>query len=229
LTDEWNAWFIGVRRGKSKSAGVNHIVMTPHRLQTFTDGVFAIVITLLILDIRVPDVRAEALGNALMHLLPRVFTYIMSFAVVALYWLVHHRMSDLVRHVDGPLVWLNMLWLLFVSVIPFPTALLGRYPLQAIPIAVYGVNLILANIVGFFITLYLRGHENLSTEPLGNVRVASILPAYILTNGTYIIAIGLGTIYPLASYVLFAGVLVWLAVRFSRRQTPFGKRPRQPT
>jgi uncharacterized membrane protein len=195
--------------------------MRKDRLEMFSDGVFAIVITLLILDIRIPDVRASEIGPALYHLLPRVFTYVMSFFVVALYWLGHHRMSHLVRSVDGPFVWLNMLWLLFVSVIPFPTALLGRYPLEHIPIAVYGVDLILANITGFFVTLRLKDRPDLTTEPVGGSHIRSIIPAYIVTNGAYLIAIFIGGVLPIGSYVIYAGVLIWLAIRYSRSPHPF--------
>jgi len=196
--------------------------MNKQRLEAFSDGVYAIVITLLILNVRIPDVPRDNLGPALVRLLPEVFTYILSFFVVALYWLSHHRMSHLVKQIDGWFVWLNMLWLLFVSVIPFPTALLARYPLQELPIAVYGADLILANITGFFVTLYLRNHPHLTTGGLDEGSIRRILPVYALTNGAYVAAIALGWFFPWGSYAIFAAILVWLAIRYSVILTPFG-------
>jgi uncharacterized membrane protein len=197
--------------------------MNKQRLEAFSDGVFAIAITLLILTIHVPDVPPAALGSALVQQLPQVATYVLSFFVVALYWLAHHRMSHVVKQVDGTFVWLNMLWLLFVSVIPFPAALLARYPMQVIPIAVYGFDLILVNITGLFVTLYLKLHPTLTTAPIGKDGMRSIIPAYIWTNGAYLVAIALGWVFPWASYVIFAVVLVAVAVRYSKILHPFSR------
>ena len=195
--------------------------MNKQRLEAFSDGVFAIAITLLILTIHVPEVSPDALGRALLQQLPQVATYVLSFFVVALYWLAHHRMSHVVKQVDGTFVWLNMLWLLFVSVLPFPAALLARYPLQVIPIAVYGFDLILVNVTGLLITLYLKLHRTLTHAPIGANGLRSVIPAYIWTNGLYLLAIALGWVLPWASYVIFAGVLVAVAVRYSKILYPF--------
>jgi uncharacterized membrane protein len=119
--------------------------LNKQRLEAFSDGVFAIVITLLILDIRIPVVPSMALGAALVHILPQILTYILSFFIVGLYWHLHHQVSAQVKLIDGAFIWLNLVWLLFVSMLPFPTALLGRYPLQPIPLTIYGINLILVN------------------------------------------------------------------------------------
>ena len=199
--------------------------MNKQRLEAFSDGVFAIAITLLILTIKVPDVSPDALGAALVQQLPQVATYVLSFFVVALYWLAHHRMSHVVKQVDGTFVWLNMLWLLFVSVLPFPAALLARYPLQVIPICVYGFDLILVNITGLFITVYLKHHPVLTTAPIQMDGLRAVVPAYIWTNGLYLVAIALGWVVPWASYLIFAGVLVAVAVRYSKILYPFTKAP----
>ena len=83
--------------------------MNKQRLEAFSDGVYAIVITLLILDIRIPEVPAESLGPALVKMLPQVFTYVLSFFVIALYWFSHHRVAQHVKLIDGNFVWLNMI------------------------------------------------------------------------------------------------------------------------
>jgi uncharacterized membrane protein len=194
------------------------------RLEAFTDGVYAIVITLLILDIRIPEVQPASLGQALLKMLPQVFTYVLSFFVVALYWFSHHRVAQQVKHIDGTFVWLNMVWLLFVTVMPFPTALLGRYPLQGIPIAIYGIDLILANVTGFVILAYMKRHPELCFSLIDSHIMRRQVPVYAATNGLYLMAIAFGWFFPWISYGLYAAVLLWMMVRFARMPNPFHER-----
>jgi len=195
--------------------------MNKQRLEAFTDGVYAIVITLLILDIRNPDVAATALGPALVRLLPQVVTYVLSFFVVGMYWFAHHRVAHQVKLINGTFTWLNLVWLLFVSVMPFPTSLLGRYPLQFIPIAIYGIDLILTNVTGYVITVYLVKHPELAVAPVPPAALRALLPVYIISNGIYVAAIAIAGILPWVSYAMYAGVLAWLMVRYARRSNPF--------
>jgi uncharacterized membrane protein len=195
--------------------------VSKQRLEAFSDGVYAIVITLLILDIRIPEVQPTALGAALVRMLPQVFTYVLSFFVVGLYWFAHHRVSNQVKQIDGTFIWLNLIWLLFVSVMPFPAALLGRYPLQRIPIAIYGIDLILANVTGFLITIYLQNRPELCVTPISSAAVRRQVPIYAITNGIYVAAIGIAWVLPWLSYCLYAIVLAWLMVRYARIVNPF--------
>ena len=198
--------------------------MNKLRLEAFTDGVYAIVITLLILNIHIPEVRPEVLGPALIAIMPQVFTYVLSFFIVGLYWLSHHRVAQQIKSIDGTVVWLNMIWLLFVSFMPFPTALLGQYPLQPIPIAIYGVDLILANLTGFIILAYMKRHPELCFTIVDAKVLRSQVPIYAITNGIYIIAIALGWFIPLLSYLLYALVLVGLAIRFAQIPNPLSRK-----
>jgi uncharacterized membrane protein len=195
--------------------------LNKQRLEAFSDGVYAIVITLLILTIRIPDVPPKALGQALVKLLPQVFTYFLSFFVVGLYWFAHHRVSHQVKQIDGTFIWLNMIWLLFVSVMPFPAALLGRYPLQRIPVAIYGIDLVLANVTGFLITVYLKNRPELCVAPISSATLRGQVIVYSVTNGIYLVAIAFAWILPWVSYVLYALVLAWLMVRYARINNPF--------
>jgi uncharacterized membrane protein len=199
--------------------------MNKNRLEAFTDGVYAIAITLLILDIRIPEVAYNSLGAALLKMLPQLYTYVLSFFVVGLYWIANHRISRNVKQIDGILILLNLVWLLFVSVMPFPTALLGRYPLKAIPIAIYGIDLILANATGFFINLYLQSHPDLCVTPITPKMIRATAPIYALTNGLYVIGIALAWVLPWISYAIFGGVLVWLLVRYTIISNPFQGKP----
>jgi TMEM175 potassium channel family protein len=93
-------------------------------------------------------------------------TYILSFFIVGLYWHLHHQVAAEIKLIDGAFIWLNLVWLLFVSMLPFPTALLGRYPLQPIPLTIYGINLILVNVTGFVILVYFQKRPRLRFTPM---------------------------------------------------------------
>ena len=188
--------------------------MNKHRVEALSDGVFAIVITLLILDIRVPDVAYPHLVAALVALLPRVFAYGISFGLIGVYWLAHHQSLQLIGKLNGLLIWLNLLYLLTVSFMPFPTALLGRYPLQPIPIVIYGLNLMAANATGLALTLYLRAHPELGSG-LAHRASHKSLYIYSLVNVSYLFAILLGFVAPAVSYGIFVVVLLVVMVYYS--------------
>ncbi|MGE5464029.1 MAG: TMEM175 family protein [Syntrophothermus sp.] len=194
--------------------------MNKQRLEAFSDGVFAIVITLLILDIRIPVVPPTELGAALVHILPQLLTYILSFFIVGLYWHLHHLVAAEVRLIDGAFIWLNLVWLLFVSVLPFPTALLGRYPLQPIPLTVYGINLILVNVTGFVIVAYFQKHPGLRFTPMSPAELRALAPIYVIVNSLYAVAIAAAWFFPWLSYGIYIFVLLWVTARSIRRASP---------
>jgi uncharacterized membrane protein len=105
-------------------------LMSGGRVEAFSDGVFAIAITLLVLDLAVP-LREETpegeLTASLAHQWPAYFAYLVSFLVIGIIWVNHHTVSDKVRLVDRPVLFANLVLLLVVSVIPFPTHLLAEY------------------------------------------------------------------------------------------------------
>lgn len=111
------------------------------RLVFFSDAVFAIAITLLVIDIKVPELADEAvageLSTRLGELAPNLYSFLLSFMVIAAYWLAHHRMFRRIVWVDGRLLWINMAFLLCIAFQPFPTALLGRYGNTSIAVVVY--------------------------------------------------------------------------------------------
>ena len=188
--------------------------MNKHRVEAFSDGVFAIVITLLILDIHVPDVDYSQLLTSLVALLPRMFAYVISFGVIGVYWLAHHQSLQLIGKLNGFLIWLNLVYLLAVSFMPFPTALLGRYPMRPIPIVIYGLNLIVANTTGFMLTLYLRAHPEWGS---GLAHRASHKSFYLygFVNLSYVLAMLLGFVAPAVSYAIFVVVLLVVIVYYS--------------
>src|SRR3954467_934140 len=102
--------------------------MTKTRVEAFSDGVFAIVITLLGIELRPPSVgESESLARALWHEWPGYLAYLVSFMVIGVMWVNHHRMFDQVQRVDGALLVLNLHLLLWTALIPFPTAVVADY------------------------------------------------------------------------------------------------------
>ena len=108
--------------------------LTTQRIEAFSDGVFAIAITLLVLEIRVPHVldagagaEPTSLAAALLDLWPSYFGYVFSFVTIGIYWANHHHIFSLYQRTDHYFVLLNVLFLLFISFVPFPTAVLAEY------------------------------------------------------------------------------------------------------
>src|SRR3984885_6121245 len=111
------------------------------RTEGISDGVFAVALTLLILDVKLPEGGVNELVHNLGAIAPRLGTFALSFAIVAYYWLVHHLIFASLRGVKVALIWANMLFLFTIAVLPFSTAVLGRYALAPVALAMYGANL----------------------------------------------------------------------------------------
>ena len=189
--------------------------MNKNRMEAFSDGVFAIVITLLILDIKLPhDIPYDQLGAALLALVPKLQSYVLSFFIIGLYWAFHHAYMDRMKQVNGTVIIFNTVALLVISFMPFPTSLLGEFPNTAIPLVIYGLTLIASNLIGFAILLYLNARPYLLKD---GVHTPNFLRQhyleYLWVNTSYVIAIVLAFYLPVASYVIYIAVL--LGVGFS--------------
>jgi uncharacterized membrane protein len=116
-----------------------------HRLEAFSDGVFAIVITLLVLELKVPHLphpaNAAALWSALAALLPKLFSWAVSFFFIAFVWLHHHQIMNMSTMANYPMMWINSVLLFFLSLLPFPTALMGEYPRQPLTVMCWGLTM----------------------------------------------------------------------------------------
>ena len=132
--------------------------MSPARLETLADGIFAIAMTLLVLNVQVPQIPAHLVGErlprALFDLWPRFLSFALSFVVVGVYWVGHHNQFHYVRRVDRPFMWLNILFLMCIAFVPFSAALLGQYVHQQIAVAIYGLNLVVVGAVLYLIWWY---------------------------------------------------------------------------
>ncbi|HET7325147.1 MAG TPA: TMEM175 family protein [Halococcus sp.] len=117
-----------------------------NRLVGFSDGVFAIAITLLVLNIEVPTVGPNGIASAVFAEWPDVLSYIISFLVIGNYWISHHRIFQQVERQDGRLLWFNLLFLLCIAFVPFPTSLLGE-SITPVTVSVYAITLVVTGVL----------------------------------------------------------------------------------
>ncbi len=130
--------------------------MQSSRLEAFSDAVIAIIITIMVLELSIPH---QAEWGALRPLIPKFLTYVLSFVFLGIYWNNHHHMLQVVERVNGRILWANLHLLFWLSLTPFVTAWMGENSFAPVPVAAYGVVLLLAAIAYFILqTLILRAH-----------------------------------------------------------------------
>ena len=123
--------------------------MTRNRLEAFSDGVIAIIITIMVLEMRAPH---EASLEALQPLVPVFLSYVLSFIFVGIYWSNHHHLLHAVEHVNGRILWANLHLLFWLSLVPFVTVWMGVNHFAPVPVAIYGVVLLAASIAYYILT-----------------------------------------------------------------------------
>ena len=175
------------------------------RLEAFSDGVMAIIITIMVLEIKVP--HGDTL-NDLRPLLPVFLSYILSFVYVGIYWNNHHHMLHATTTVTGEMLWANLHLLFWLSLFPFATGWMGENHLTALPIAVYGAVLLMAAIAYYLLErtiIRAQGPESLLQKAVGRDWKGKLSPVL------YVVAIIATLLSPVISQVIFVAVaLVWL-------------------
>jgi len=168
------------------------------RLEAFSDGVIAIIITIMVLELKVPHgVSFEALRP----LFPVFLSYILSFIYVGIYWNNHHHMLHIVQSVNGTILWANLHLLFWLSLIPFVTAWMGENRLAAMPVALYGCVLLMAAIAYWILMkLMIRneGRDSALAKAMARDFKGKVSPFIYAT------AIGMAFVQPLVSIGLYA-------------------------
>jgi uncharacterized membrane protein len=177
--------------------------MEKNRLEAFSDGVFAIVITLMILEIKVPHVELHDLNQALLKTIPKFLSFGLSFIIIGVYWVSHHNMMHFIGKVDRNALWLNILVLLTICVIPFPTALLGDYPNTITPVIFYGSTLAAVNLSGGLFWIYCTQAGRLSVHNLNPQFAKRVAKLHLSPLLMYISAILLSFISVWISYLIY--------------------------
>jgi len=179
--------------------------MSKGRMEAFSDGVIAVIITIMVLGLEAPP---EASLTALVPLLPVFLNYVLSFVILAIYWNNHHHLLQAVENVDGQVLWANMHLLFWLSLIPFATSWAGENPSAPLPVAIYGCILLLAAVAYFILVQALmkrHGQDSFLATAVGSDFKGKIS---ILI---YLLAIPLAFLNPIISFALFVLVAVmWL-------------------
>ncbi len=179
--------------------------MGKSRLEAFSDGVIAIIITIMVLEMKVP--RGETL-EALVPLVPVFLSYVLSFVYVGIYWNNHHHMLHAASKVTGPMLWANLHLLFWLSLFPFVTGWMGENHLAALPSALYGVVLLMAAIAYWILQQVIiaeEGPHSLLKRAIGSDWKGKASPLLYLVA---ILAALWSRWIPQAIYVLVA--LIWL-------------------
>jgi uncharacterized membrane protein len=179
--------------------------MTTTRMEAFSDGVIAILITIMVLELRAPH---ESSLEALRPLWPVFLSYVLSFVFLGIYWSNHHHLLQAVDHVNGRVLWANLHLLFWLSLIPFGTAWMGENHFHGWSVALYGVVLLLAAIAYTILVralLSLHGSQSLLATALGSDFKGKI--SIVL----YVVAIGLAFVNNWLAFALYVVVAVmWL-------------------
>jgi len=173
------------------------------RLEAFGDAIIAIIITLMILELRPPE---EASVVALKAVAPNFLSYVLSFVILAMYWNNHHHLFQAVKKVNGAVLWANLHLLFWLSLVPFVTAWLGETDIQSLPVALYGIVLTLSAVAYTILVktlIALHGPDSEIAQAIGRDTKGK------LSVAIYLIAIGGSFIFPLGAlglYVLVAAI-----------------------
>ena len=192
------------------------------RMIFFSDAVFAIAITLLVIDLHIPSLAENssdaALGNSLVHLLPKFTAFLFSFFMIGLYWTVHHRMCARLITYTLKLLWLNLLYILSIVLMPFTTSLYAEYsdPQYLLPFGLYVFNICFLGAANFFLWHYISNPKNhLNVVPISREIRNYGMFRLVIPPIIFLISFALSFFYPVASRML--PILIPIVYEVSKR------------
>jgi len=179
--------------------------MRTTRLEAFSDGVIAILITIMVLELKTPEGRDWA---ALASLGTKLSAYVLSFVLIGIYWSNHHHMLQMTERVNGAILWMNLHLLFWLSLIPFGTAWLGDSNLAPVPVATYGAFLMFSGIAYYILEATIVRSQGAHSRLRSAVGSDTKGIASVIMNA---IAIGFAFVNPWISQAIYFGVaLMWL-------------------
>ncbi len=200
--------------------------LSVHRSEALTDGIYAVAMTLLVIELKLPDHALihgqNDLAQALAHLLPKVLAWIISFFVLAFFWFGHHRAFAHVKRADGKLVALNIGQLAFASLMPFSCALIGEHGRETLSQTIYSINMSGLAVMALLTSRYIHRHPEsaLMTMPASAYRGARIRLFGLIAVS--VVAVGINILVPGAGNVAFMlmAVIMPLSRRAERASDP---------
>ena len=187
-------------------------LISPRRISTLTDGVFAIAMTFLVLDVK--DAVVEASDNAplLPILLPKLGSYLLGFIILGLLWNGHHIAHRYTERTDRVHLWLNILFLVWAALVPFPAELLGERYNEASSVLIYGVNLSLAALSLYWVWSYATRNHRLVSPDLPQQTIRALKIRLLSAVGLYAVAVATAFVYPAAGIVVFVASHLYFVV-----------------
>lgn len=174
-------------------------------MEAFTDGVLAIIVSIMVLEMKAP--QGTEIG-AMRPLVPVLLSYVLSFVYVGIYWNNHHHMLHAARHVNGAVLWANLHLLFWLSLTPFVTAWVGENHLDAVPTALYGVVLLMASIAYFILQrtiIAAQPNDSTLAQAVGTDWKGKLSPF------AYLVAIGCAFVEPWISAAIYTAIaLTWI-------------------
>jgi uncharacterized membrane protein len=186
----------------------NTVGMNKARLESFSDGVFAFAITLLVLSIPIPDIKSadnQLLTTALLRAVPQLIPYVTSFATIGIIWLNHHAMFHEVEKVEHTTLTLNLLLLLVVAFIPYPTGVIGRYGALRSGVVLYGATFTAGGLAFSALWFDIR-RKRLSRKRDDDARIRSTTVRNLIGPVIYPLATALAFLAPKTSLGIFFGL-----------------------
>lgn len=178
------------------------------RVEAFSDGVIAIIVTILVLEVKVPhlegpDVDAQ-LRHAIAHALPVVGAYVLSFLVLLVFWVAHHHLLHTMRRVDRNFLWLNGVFLMLLAFVPVPTALIGEYPSARSGSVLYGAALAAAGLAFVALRGYATHHGRLLHEAMPEAAAREAVRKGLISPVLYGAGALVAVVEPRIAWVLYA-------------------------
>jgi uncharacterized membrane protein len=180
-------------------------MMSKGRLEAFSDGVLAIIITIMVLEMSAPE---ENTWHALSGLIPTFLGYLISYLYIGIYWINHHRLIASARNVSGRTLWANLLWMFLVSLIPFATSWISKAGFGGVPGLFYSIILLLSAVAYHILVLAVYRANGIDSNLL---RVVFKDKRSLITILAYVLAMPLSYYLPVASYILYVVVaILWI-------------------
>ncbi len=195
--------------------------LSTRRMETLTDGVFAIAMTLLVLDFKVPTIpeglTVDALPKLILDLWPNFFNYVQSFILLGIFWIVHHRQFDYIKFIDHKLLWLNIFSLMFIALVPFSTSLIAEYGHVQIGALVFECNLLAIGCLFYMQWWYVMRKDDLLDRNLSVQTILLIKKRNLTVPIVSLVAIGLSFFNPEWSEVPYFAI-PFIMIKYRQRQ-----------
>ncbi|MCU0344542.1 MAG: TMEM175 family protein [Ignavibacterium sp.] len=188
-------------------------LLEKNRLEAFSDGVIAIIITLLVLEIKVPhihgDINSQKIIEALFSIAPKFFSWALSFFMLLIMWINHHRIFNELEKSDNNILWLNGMLLFFMSFVPFPTAFMGDYFTQPMSTFFFGICLMLVGIAFYFLRAYLVKKPQLFKKEVDLSHQKKLAAKTLLGPAFYFIGAISSFLSIIVAYIIYVAVPVY--------------------